>query len=160
MTNTPAREGLPELPASYGEHCVTDSVRTMREPGYTAAQMQAYAVAYAAALAGQPAMVSAAEVFRIAGGDTECCPNPTAAEALACLSDLRECYDEALSQPAQGGGEVVEKYEALMRIVCDFLDSLPAHYCPPNKKYSHHVKEMKAHIAADSKPYEVRHEHR
>jgi hypothetical protein len=60
------------------------------------------------------------------------------------------------SQPTQGG----EKYEALMRVVCDFLDSLPAHYCPPNKKYSHHVKEMKAHIAADSKPYEVRHEYR
>jgi hypothetical protein len=38
----------------------------------------------------------ALEVFRIAGGDTECCPNPTADEALACLRDLRECYGEAL----------------------------------------------------------------
>jgi hypothetical protein len=50
----------------------------------------------------QGGVVDAVEVFRIAGGDTECCPNPTAAEALACLRDLRECYDEALSQPAQG----------------------------------------------------------
>lgn len=33
---------LPELPASYGDHCVTDSVRTMREPGYTADQLRAY----------------------------------------------------------------------------------------------------------------------
>ncbi|MGS1076694.1 hypothetical protein [Pseudoxanthomonas beigongshangi] len=33
---------LPELPISFGEHCVDDSVRTMREPGYTADQMLAY----------------------------------------------------------------------------------------------------------------------
>lgn len=36
-------ENLPELPASFGDHCVSDSVRTMREPGYTAEQMREYA---------------------------------------------------------------------------------------------------------------------
>ena len=36
---------LPNLPESFGDHCVTDSVRTMREPGYTADQMRAYAQA-------------------------------------------------------------------------------------------------------------------
>lgn len=33
---------LPELPESYGTHCVWDSVRMMKEPGYTADQMRAY----------------------------------------------------------------------------------------------------------------------
>lgn len=41
-------------------------------------------------------MVSAREVFRLAGGDIECTPNPTAEVALACLQDLRDCYAEAL----------------------------------------------------------------
>ena len=36
---------LPNLPESFGDHCVTDSVRTMCEPGYTADQMRAYAQA-------------------------------------------------------------------------------------------------------------------
>ena len=43
--------------------------------------------------------VPALEVFRIAGGDTECCPDPTADEALECLRDLRQCYTEALQAP-------------------------------------------------------------
>ena len=47
LTTTPARvvsdSELPELPNSFGDHCVADSVRTMREPGYTAAQMREYA---------------------------------------------------------------------------------------------------------------------
>lgn len=33
---------LPELPESYGTHCVWDSVRMMKEPGYTADQLRAY----------------------------------------------------------------------------------------------------------------------
>lgn len=45
----------------------------------------------------QPApVVPASEVFRIAGGDTECEPNPTPERALEVLRDLRACYDEAL----------------------------------------------------------------
>lgn len=58
--------------------------------------------AIAAALRQQPApVVSASEVFRIAGGDTECEPNPTPERALEVLRDLRACYDEALcDQPA------------------------------------------------------------
>ena len=40
---SPGAAELPDLPDSYGDHCVTDSVRTMREPGYTADQMRAYA---------------------------------------------------------------------------------------------------------------------
>lgn len=53
-------------------------------------------------LAHQPApVVPAFEVFRIAGGDTECEPNPTPERALEVLRDLRACYDEALcDQPA------------------------------------------------------------
>lgn len=49
---TPTKnESLPELPASFGDHCVTDSVRTMRESGYTANQMREYGRAcYEAAL--------------------------------------------------------------------------------------------------------------
>ena len=39
----------------------------------------------------------ALDVFRIAGGDVECCPNPTQEQALACLIDLRDCYDEMLA---------------------------------------------------------------
>lgn len=52
MTTTPTKnESLPELPASFGDHCVTDSVRTMRESGYTANQMREYGRAcYEAAL--------------------------------------------------------------------------------------------------------------
>lgn len=41
-------------------------------------------------------VVPASEVFRIAGGDTECEPNPTPERALEVLRDLRACYDEAL----------------------------------------------------------------
>lgn len=49
--------------------------------------------------AAQPAgeAVVALDVFRIAGGDVECSPNPSAAAALECLRDLRECYDEAIA---------------------------------------------------------------
>jgi len=49
--------------------------------------------------------VSALDVFRIAGGDVECCPNPAAEQALDCLRDLRECYDEALRESLGGEGE-------------------------------------------------------
>lgn len=33
---------LPWLPISYGDICIEDSVRVMREPGYTADQLRAY----------------------------------------------------------------------------------------------------------------------
>jgi len=33
----------PELPDSFGDHCVSDSVRVMREPGYPANQRRKYA---------------------------------------------------------------------------------------------------------------------
>ena len=49
MTNQ-AAQTMPPLPKSFGEHCVYDSVRIMREPGYTADQMHQYARDYAAAL--------------------------------------------------------------------------------------------------------------
>src|SRR5690606_6840816 len=38
-----------------------------------------------------PWQVDALEVFRIAGGDTECEPNPTPERALEVLRDLRAC---------------------------------------------------------------------
>lgn len=41
----------------------------------------------------------AVEVFRVAGGDTECEPRPTPERAMAVLRDLRACYDEALAKP-------------------------------------------------------------
>lgn len=41
-------------------------------------------------------MVPAADVFRMAGGDTEGNPRPTAAEALHVLRDLRERHNESL----------------------------------------------------------------
>lgn len=59
-----------------------------------------------ALLSSHGAMVPALEVFRIAGGDVECEPHPTAESALACLRDLRQCYDESLSSHG-GGGEAV-----------------------------------------------------
>ena len=40
------------------------------------------------------------DVFRMAGGDTECCPNPTFEEAYRCVCDLRSNYDELLASPA------------------------------------------------------------
>jgi hypothetical protein len=46
--------------------------------------------------------VPASEVFRIAGGDVEVNTNPTAADALECLRDLRACYDELMT-PASAG---------------------------------------------------------
>ena len=52
----------------------------------------------AARLAQQPAMAPALDVFKIAGGDVECSPEPTAEIALDCLRDLRQCYEEVLSQ--------------------------------------------------------------
>lgn len=49
--NPTKNESLPELPLSFGDHCVADSVRVMREPGYTALQMVTYGRAcYEAAL--------------------------------------------------------------------------------------------------------------
>lgn len=39
----------------------------------------------------------AREVFRIAGGDIECCPAPNIEQAFECLRDLRACYEEALA---------------------------------------------------------------
>jgi hypothetical protein len=59
----------------------------------------------AALQAQQPDTVSAAEVFRIAGGDIECSPTPSPKQALECLRDLRECYDESLAQ--QPGAQAV-----------------------------------------------------
>lgn len=47
------------------------------------------------------------EVFRIAGGDTECCPNPTTENALDCLRDLRQCYDETPAPAMPNGVEVL-----------------------------------------------------
>ena len=49
----------------------------------------------------------ALDVFRIAGGDAECEPRPTAERALEVLRDLRKCYDEALR--ADAGGEAVAR---------------------------------------------------
>lgn len=46
--NNQAAQTMPPLPKSFGEHCVYDSVRVMREPGYTADQMHQYARDYAA----------------------------------------------------------------------------------------------------------------
>jgi len=42
--------------------------------------------------------IHALDVFKIAGGDVECSPEPTAEIALDCLRDLRQCYEEVLSQ--------------------------------------------------------------
>lgn len=72
---SPGAAELPDLPDSYGDHCVTDSVRTMREPGYTADQMCAYAQAALNARA---------------GGDYV----PTVPDAVAVLASLRNQFEK------------------------------------------------------------------
>lgn len=57
-------------------------------------------------------MVPAYEVFRIAGGDVECCQNPTTQQALDCLQDLRSCYDEAIA--ARPAGTVEDRAKRLL----------------------------------------------
>jgi hypothetical protein len=57
------------------------------------------------------AVVSAREVFRIAGGDVECEPNPTPERALEVLRDLRQCYDEALDTTPADSAPLVEGAE-------------------------------------------------
>jgi hypothetical protein len=74
--------------------------------------------------AAQPAgvAVAALDVFRIAGGDVECNPNPSAADALECLRDLRECYDEALAAPIASqavAGAVPEGFVIVPRAVLE-----------------------------------------
>lgn len=64
-----------------------------------AAEVLREALAAPAAGGAEGTMVPAAEVFRIAGGDIECSPWPTAKQAMDCLRDLRACYEEALAQP-------------------------------------------------------------
>jgi len=75
-------------------------------------------------LAQQPTMAPALDVFKIAGGDVECSPEPTAEMALDCLRDLRQCYEEVLSQqPAAALPEVtdaeVEALVAALRVLVD-----------------------------------------
>lgn len=37
------------------------------------------------------------DIYKAAGGDSECTPDPSPEEVLACVRDLRECYDDALT---------------------------------------------------------------
>ena len=65
---------------------------------------------FIAARLAQPATIHALDVFKIAGGDVECSPEPTAEMALDCLRDLRQCYEEVLSQqPAAALPEVSDE---------------------------------------------------
>lgn len=67
----------------------------------------------------QQGQVDALEVFRIAGGDTECEPNPTPERALEVLLDLRACYDEAITQqPETHGGVAAPGSREWMAEVC------------------------------------------
>ena len=63
-------------------------------------------------VAGAVSLVAAREVFRIAGGDVECSPNPTTQQALDCLQDLRSCYDEAIA--ARPAGTVEDRAKRLL----------------------------------------------
>jgi hypothetical protein len=72
-------------------HYAQASLETQIRAAFTVAQQPA-------ASAGVPA----SDVFRIAGGDVEVNPNPTAADALECLRNLRTCYDESIA-PASAG---------------------------------------------------------
>lgn len=71
MTN-PHQPELPALPRSYGDHCVTDSVRTMREPGYTASQMREYGAACATHAASRPADGVPDGMLIVQKSDAEC----------------------------------------------------------------------------------------
>ena len=71
-----------------------------------------------------PVGVGALEVFRIAGGDTECEPNPTPERALEVLRDLRACYDEALTQQPAAVDEVEQLTEQQAVIVTGYTGTL------------------------------------
>lgn len=52
---------------------------------------------------------------------------------------------EALASPAP---ESVREDAALIDSVRGFLDCLPAHYCPPNRRAAQHIGDMKRRLAA------------
>lgn len=37
------------------------------------------------------------DIYKAAGGDSECTPDPSPEEVLRCVRDLRECYNDALA---------------------------------------------------------------
>lgn len=64
--------------------------------------------------------VSAYTVFRIAGGDVECCPNPTGEQAIECLTDLRQCYDDRKVDDVNDATH--PRFEAGFKQGCRFFD--------------------------------------
>lgn len=106
--------------------------------------------------------VSAREVFRISGGDIECCPNPTPEDAMECLSDLRKCYDESLAQqPAEAVAGFIdsEQLEELKRGGCAAIQlgtyskryrrTLPVYTSPPPAIDIGKLRELVARWCAD-----------
>lgn len=112
----------------------------------------------------------ALEVFRIAGGDVECCPHPTRDQAIACVRDLRERYEEALktpptaTEPAQTGRGGADHHATLRKVLDMALDYARAelnwardaykgyeHRIDP---YERDVKELEAIDAAMAKEKE------
>jgi len=75
---------------------------------------------FIAARLAQPATIHALDVFKIAGGDVECSPEPTAEMALDCLRDLRQCYEEVLSQ--QPAAALPEVTDADVAAACEHFD--------------------------------------
>jgi hypothetical protein len=80
---------LPELPPSDGVVDGDTAAWTYSSlTRYTRAAVEADRAAIAAVLL---------EIYKAAGGDSECTPDPTPEELLACVRDLRECYNDALT---------------------------------------------------------------
>jgi hypothetical protein len=112
--------GLPALPPSYGDHCVTDSVRTMREPGYTADQMRAYGdQCYAM---GAADVASYEQTLRNFGRNDEQCRAASVAEVETLLNELES--EVASQHMCVGDREREETEDAIARIRAAIIRAL------------------------------------
>lgn len=122
---------LPDLPESYGTHCVWDSVRMMKEPGYTADQMRAYGQQCAATrqpIASDDDMLPDAlvphskEWYRL-------CERRFSVDRMTISGPLAEAIVEAVSaratRPAEVGGDGVDM-DSDERVAVDFYTSNPS----------------------------------
>jgi hypothetical protein len=116
-TASPGTGELPELPDSFGDHCVTDSVRTMREPGYTAGQMRDYA---RAAMADSGRQAKVVEEMRYLVDAVREYATTTSGGAAKYVSGAMKMLDRALealaAQPAPGAGDRVDAATALQSL--------------------------------------------